>query len=379
MGHGKWSDDGFLDSLRRQGDPLADGAVLRLMAHREVRAVNEIFKTLRADDDPIPADAPEPFREFVEATRELPPGADLDRLARGGQVFLKHAASAAVAMLASSLPRGYAAPCLCEILSISRDLQKHPYQRLMGVVQLLVNVSNPGAFAVDGKAVVTAQKLRLLHAGVRTMVPRFRPGYEERHGVPVNHEDMLATIMGFSYLVIEGIQRLGLPLSEAEAEDYYFLWYVYARMMGIPDEYVPTNMAEAGEFYDLYVRRHDTGPVENPYGVVLTRDNLDMMKSLIPKLLRFFGFGAAPAIAMAELMTPQELARVGMRPIAGHRVIRAVFHLALRLVQGAEEALPFSSRLASVIFQDMIDTSRRGEVTFCIPTTLFALRGRALE
>ena len=378
MGHGKWSDDGFLDSLRRQGDPLADEAVLRLMAHREVRAVNEIFKTLRADDDPIPADAPEPFREFVEATRELPPGADLGRLARGGHVFLKHASSAAVAMLASSLPRGYAAPCLCEILSISRDLQKHPYQRLMGVVQLLVNVSNPGAFEADGKAVVTAQKLRLLHAGVRTLVPRFRPGYEERHGVPVNHEDMLATIMGFSYLVIEGIRRLGLPLSEAEAEDYYYLWYVYAQMMGIPEEYVPATVAEAGEFYGSYVRRHDSGPAENPYGMVLTQDNLDMMKSLVPRLLRFFGFGIAPAIAMAELMTPQELARVGMRPLAGHRVIRAVFHLALRLVQGAE-ALPFSSRLAAVIFQDMIDTSRGGEVTFCIPTTMIALRGRALE
>lgn len=378
MGHGKWSDDGFLDSLRRQGDPLADEAVARLMADREVRAVNEIFKTLRADDDPIPADAPEPFREFVEATKELPPGADLDRLARGGHVFLKHASSAAVAMLASSLPRGYAAPCLCEILSISRDLQKHPYQRLMGVVQLLVNVSNPGAFEADGKAVVTAQKLRLLHAGVRTMVPRFRPGYQERHGVPVNHEDMLATIMGFSYLVIEGIRRLGLPLSETEAEDYYYLWYVYALMMGIPEEYVPPTLAEAGEFYASYVRRHDTGPVENPYGVVLTKDNLDMMKSLVPRLLRFFGFGAAPAIAMAELMTPEELARVGMRPIPGHRVIRAVFHLALGLVQGAE-TLPFSSRLASVIFQDMIDTSRGGEVTFCVPTTLIALRGRALE
>jgi uncharacterized protein (DUF2236 family) len=379
MGHGKWSDDGFLDNLRRQGDPLADEAVRLLMAQHEVRAVNEIFKTLRADDDPIPADAPEPFREFVDATRDLPPGADLGRLSRGGHVFLKHASSAAMAMLASSLPRGYAAPCLCEILSISRDLQKHPYQRLMGVIQLLVNVSNPGSFEAHGKAVVTAQKLRLLHAGVRTMVPRFRPGYDERHGVPVNHEDMLATIMAFSYLVIVGIRRLELPLPEAEAEDYHYLWWVYAQMMGIPEEYVPATLAEAGEFYDSYVRRHDTGPAENPYGLVLTQDNLDMMKSLIPKPLRLLGFGAAPAIAMAELMTPQELARVGVRPIAGRRVIRAVFHLALRLVQGAEEALPFSSRLASVIFQDMIDTSRGGEVTFCIPVTLFQLRGRALE
>lgn len=378
MGHGRWSDDGFLDGLRRQGDPLADEAVRRLMAQHEVRAVNQIFKTLRADDDPIPADAPEPFREFVEATRELPPGADLDRLARGGHVFLKHASSAAVVMLASSLPRGYAAPCLCEVLSISRDLQKHPYLRLMGVIQLLVNVSNPGSFEPHGKAVLTAQKLRLLHAGVRTMVPRFRPGYEERFGVPVNHEDMLATIMAFSYLVIAGIRRLGLPLPDAEAEDYYHLWWAYAQMMGIPEEYVPATLAEAGEFYDAYVRRHDTGPAENPYGLVLTQDNVDMMKSLIPKPLRLLGFGAAPAIAMAEVMTPRELARVGMRPIAGHRVIRAVFHLALRLAQGAEK-LPFSSHLASVIFQDMIDTSRGGEVTFCIPVTLFQLRGRALE
>lgn len=377
MGPGRWSDDGFLDSLRRQEDPLADQAVARLKELHEVSAVSEIFRTLRADGEPLPADAPAPFLEFVAATRDLPPGVDRDRLARGGQVFLTHALSAAVAMLASSLPRGYAAPCLCEILSISRDLQKHPYQRLMGVVQLLVNVSRPGSFEADGKAIVTAQKVRLLHAGVRTLVPRFRKDYEKRYGKPVNHEDMLATIMGFSYLVIEGIRRLGLPLFE-EAEDYYYLWYVYARMMGIPEESVPPTVADAGEFYASYVRRHDTFPEENERGVVLARDNLDMMTSLIPKPLRLVGFGAAPAIAMAELMTPLELARVGIRPVTGHRAIRAVFNLGLRLVQG-QGALPFSSRLAFVILRDMIDISRDGQVTFTIPVTLADLRGQAME
>jgi len=112
--------------------------------------------------------------------------------------------------------------------------------------------------------------------------------------------------------------------------------------------------------------------------VVLTQDNLDMMKSFIPKPLRFVGFGFAPEIAMAELMTPGELARVGVRPITGHRVIRVVFNLGLRLALGVED-LPFSSRLASMIFQHMIDTSRAGEVTFFIPTTRISLRGRALE
>jgi hypothetical protein len=386
MGHPKWSDDRFLDSLRQQGDPQADLAVRRLMEEREVHAINEIFKTLRADDAPIPADAPAPFRELVEATRALPSWADRSRLARGGEVFLKHASSAAVVMLASSLPRGYAAPCLCRILSISRDLQTHPYQRLMGVIQLLVNVSSKGAFELDGKAVVTAQKLRLLHAGVRTLVPRFRPGYEKEFGVPVNHEDMLATIMAFSYLVIEGIQRLGLHLSDAEAEDYYYLWRVYAQMMGIhpegkpdDDSYIPATVEEAGAFYDAYVRRQDTGPADNPYGLVLTQDNLDMMGDLIPKPLRLLGLGMAPRLAMSELMDPVEMARVGVQPLPGHGLLRAVFGLVLRASQGFLDAVPFSTRLATLIFQDMIDTSRAGEVEFCIPVSLATLRSTSLE
>lgn len=384
MGHGKWSDDRFLDGLRGQGDPQADAAVHRLMAEREVRAVNEIFKTLRADGDPLPDDAPEPFREFLAATGRLPSWVDAERLDRGGHVFFKHAVSAAVVMLASSLPRGYAAPCLCAVLSISRDLQKHPYLRLLGVVQLLVNVAGRGAFQHGGRAVLTAQKLRLLHAGVRTLVPRFRPGYREKHGVPVNHEDMLATIMGFSYLVIDGIRRMGLHLSDADAEDYYYLWRVYAQMMGIhpegspeDDSYIPASVAEAGEFYASYVRRQDTGPAENPYGVVLTRDNLEMMRDLIPKPLRLLGFGYAPAIAMTELMSAEELARVGVRPATGHRVVKLVFDLGLRLAQMGE-ALPFSSRLAALMFQHMIDVSRDGEVTFTIPVTLSGLRGSSL-
>lgn len=386
MGHPKWSDDRFLDSLRQQGDPQADLAVRRLMEERDVRTVNEIFKTLRADDAPIPDDAPAPFREFVEATRQLPSWTDRGRLARGGQVFLKHAFSSAVVMLASSLPRGYAAPCLCQILSISRDLATHPYQRLMGVIQLLVNVSKKGAFEPDGEAVITAQKLRLLHAGVRTVVPRFRPGYPERFGVPVNHEDMLATIMGFSYLVIEGLQRLGLPLSDAEAEDLYYVWRVYARMMGIhpegqpdDDSYIPATVEEAGQFYASYVRRQDTGPAENPYGLVLTQDNLAMMRDLIPKPLLWLGLRLAPRLAVSELMTPVELARVGVRPVVGHGVLRAVFGLVLRLAQGFLDVAPFSTRLATLIFQDMIDTSREGEVEFCIPVTLTTLRSSNLE
>src|SRR5690242_1860996 len=117
MSSGKWSDDQFLDSLRQLGDPEADRAVESLIATHGVMAANLTFRTLKADDSPLPPDAPEPFREFMAATDRLPAGIDEARLARGGQVFLRHACSAAMVLMASSLPRGYSAPCLCEILS----------------------------------------------------------------------------------------------------------------------------------------------------------------------------------------------------------------------------------------------------------------------
>ena len=73
-------------------------------------------------------------------------------------------------------------------------------------------------------------------------------------GAPVNQEDRLATIMGFSYLLIDGIHRLGLPLQDEEAEDLYYLWHVFARLMGIRPEagphdasYIPPTIADAGD------------------------------------------------------------------------------------------------------------------------------------
>ena len=289
MANGKWSDDAFLDSLRRQGDPQADEAVARLIADGGTQAVGPIFRMLQANDTPLPADAPQPLKDFMAASAGLPPDIDRTRLTRGCAVFLRNALPSVVVLLASSLPRGYAAPCLCEILSISRDLESHPFERLMGVVQLLVNISTPDAFEPDGRAIVTAQKLRLLHAGVRTMVARFRPRYQEKFGVPVNHEDMLATIMGFSYLVIEGIRRLGLPLQRQEAEDLYYLWRIFALLMGIhpdgrphDDSLIPATLAEAASSTPPMCGATTRMPAENPYGVVLTQDNLKMMEAPAP-------------------------------------------------------------------------------------------------
>ncbi len=379
---GKWSDDRFLDSLRQIGDPVADEAIARLMAGRQTADVGIIFRMMRANDDVLPADAPQAYKDFAAASPGLPPDLDFARLQRGGAAFYRNALPSVIAMLASSLPRGYAAPCIGEILSISRDLERHPYSRLMGVVQLLINISDGDAFQPQGRARATAQKLRLLHAGVRAIAPRYRPLYREQYGVPVNLEDMLATIMGFSYLVVDGVDKLGVPLTRQEADDNYYLWRTFALMVGIhppgrPHDwsYIPETLADAAEFYASFARRHDAPAERNPYGVLLTQDNLQMMRQLIAAPMTLLGMRLAPRVWMAEMMTVEQLALVGMRPLVGHALIRAVLARILSASRSIGHRWVFAI-LARDILQGMVDLNRGGEATFSIPFDRLGLQGK---
>jgi hypothetical protein len=387
MADPKWADDRFLDDLRRQTDSLADQAVASFLETRSLREINYIFQMMRSDDQAVLAGAPAAFQDFVRQTEALPPDLDRARLDRAAEVFLRHAAAACVVLLASSLPNGYAAPCLTHILMISRDLQKEPFKRLMGVLQMIVNVTARDAFVPGGLAVVTAQKLRLLHAGVRAIVPHYRPGYAEQFGPPVNHEDMLATLMAFSYLVIDGLRKLDLGLTDEEAEDYYYLWRVYAVLMGIhppgapfDDSLVPRNVEEAALFYASYVRRQYTGAEDNPGGVVLAQENLDMMVSLLPRPLRHTELHLAPQIVMEELLGPEGMARVGLAPVAGHELLRKAFSVCLAAEQDVASVAPCGlvESLGRHLFATMIDTSRGGPVQFIVPGSVADLRSTEL-
>lgn len=375
----KWSDDRFLDQLKNQSDELADRTVRRLIEDHGMQQIGRIFQQMRSDDSQMPADAPEPLREFIAQTSALPPNADV-ALLDSKDALLPYGPAACLVMLASSMPRGYAAPRITEILTISDDLDTHPFKRLMGVLQLLVNVGGAGSFASGGRAILMAQKMRLLHAGVRHCAGMYRPGYRERFGVPVNHEDMLATLMGFSYLVREGMARLGLPFSEEK----YYRWRIFAQLMGIhppgrpdDDSWIPADYEEAALFYNSFARRHYTGPEENPAGVKLTQVNLDMMVTMVPRGLRLLGFGVVPQLAMTELLSPEDQARVGFTPVSGHPVVKAAMTAALFVLHGLWRFMPpnFLLMASDLINKEMIKVGRGGEVEFTIPTTLADLRG----
>jgi hypothetical protein len=380
----RWSDDAFLDEIRRHVDPEADACVARVFAEGAAAGSAALFRHTTSNDAELPEGSPPALVEFFEATRPLPP-IDLPRVARGEFVWMKNAFPAALVLLAKSLPEGYAAPSFGQVLSFSGDLERHPYRRLLGVLQMVVNVSSPGGFAASGKAITTARKMRLLHAAIRSLVlRRMKPPFDAaRFGPPVNLEDMLATVMGFSYVVIEGLRILGVGLRPDEEEDLYYNWRVFAQLVGIhPDgqpesgDWVPASVAEAAEFYAAFKRRHYVGPEQNPKGVQLAWDNLRMLQDLIPRAWRLVGLGVVPRIYMQDLIGADGCARVKIPPVLGHRLLKGVLLALVRLSHRAIDDVPgrADESVSRLLFQGLINRSWKGEVTFLIPDTLADIR-----
>jgi hypothetical protein len=245
-----------------------------------------------------------------------------------------------------------------------------------------VNVSSCRGFQHGGRAVITAQKLRLLHAGVRFLTRRYRPDYERAYGVPVNLEDMLGTILGFSLLLIQGWRTLGAGVTAQQEEDFFYLWMVFARMMGIhppgqPDstEYLPVNVADAAALYDRYRERHYVDGSVNPDGVALAAANLEMFHRLIPFPLRMLGIGMLPRLCMHQLMGDQACRRLRIPVTPGRPlIVRALLGVHHLITVFGLVHHPDHEHLGLIFFQKLITLSFGGRITYSVPTDVAQLR-----
>jgi len=382
----RWT-DAFLDALRTQGDSLADEYLQKFVADNEIVNIRKVFAEMDSNNEIPPASTFPKLNEFFILTNALPPNIDTKRITRGEMVFQKNAFTGALVLLTKSLPEGYAAPNLSIILNLSGNLRTHPYKRLLSTLQTVINVSTFHGFQPGGHAVITAQKLRLLHAGIRHVTRRYRPAFESQYGVPVNQEDMLGTVMGFSYLVIEGMRTLDIGLTRDEEEDFFYIWRMFSLMMGIhpsdkPDsfEHIPDNVDDARSFYDAYRRRHYVAADKNPDGVALGAANLRMLVDFVPWFLRVFGFGRLPRTYMQELMGAQQCARIAIYPKRADALVRWVL-LHLQHLWKPVELLHANrhERFGVMIFQDMIDRAYGGEVTFTVPMDLKQMKNMINE
>jgi hypothetical protein len=98
-------------------------------------------------------------------------------------------------------------------------------------------------------------------------------------GTPINQEDLAGTRMSFSYVFSEPMRRLGVRVPAKDVEAYLHLWNVIGHLLGVRDELLVHDIADATALVDTIRRRQFEA---SPEGQELTRALLDLMDELTP-------------------------------------------------------------------------------------------------
>ena len=182
--------------------------------------------------------------KFYQRYAKFPSWVDRDQLERGQQVYLAYLPAISLSLYYRSLVPGFSIPHLAHVLKTTGYLappasRKRVLERLMDTGLLLLNVMvsldalEPGT----GEGWKSCLQVRILHAKVRRAIlqrTHKRAWDSHTHGIPINEEDMAATLLAFSINSLVGVEiLLGFPLPRQERLDFLALWRYLGWLLGI--------------------------------------------------------------------------------------------------------------------------------------------------
>jgi ER-bound oxygenase mpaB/B'/Rubber oxygenase, catalytic domain len=220
----------------------------------------------------------------------------------GQKVFREHGLKILVILACSSLPAAYAAQKGVRVLH-SRSgstgyFVKNMNRRLMETVQFVIEVfandglaiDANGSLAVQGAAIQSSLRVRLLHAAVRGLIltkldESGQPAWDTKGlGVPANQEDLAGTLMTFSIVVLDGLRKMHAGLTPAEEEAYFEIWKRVGRLLGVT--MIPQTVKDGKKLTEEIRSRQVDGPIregnKNPDGSEMTKNLLDFLREQLP-------------------------------------------------------------------------------------------------
>ncbi len=277
-----WTNE-ILDEARGQGDSVADPVVAELFRDGDIGAVNQLMRTLVVDDGLPSERLPAVVRDYLARTA-APPDIESAQMQLAQEVFGVVGPEILAVLGFYSLPADYAAKKGVQVLYRTGRLITNPTRRVFETTQMVVDVMAAGGLGPEGRGLRSAQKVRLMHAAVRHLMTHDPQNpWDPALGTPVNQEDLAGTLMSFSFLVLDGLQRLGAKLSQADRDAYFAAWMSVGRVMGIKDELIPNDLEEGRALTQLIHERQVAG---SPEGVALAHALVEGYQGLLPLLLK---------------------------------------------------------------------------------------------
>ena len=368
MARRRWTDT-FLDEMREVGDPPADAVVEAIFDDGEVEAVNRLMKTLVRNDGMPSKKLPVVVSDYLASTDDLPSWADPERIARGGRFFEVHGPVCVMALACASLPQCYASRRGVQVLSMTERLESNPVRRVGETAQLVLDAMAHGGLEGRGKGIRDAQKVRLMHAAIRRLVST-SDAFDPEWGTPVNQEDLAGTLLAFSIVVLEAIEKLGTTVSDEDADAYFHSWNCVGHVLGIDRRLICDTLDDGRALRDRIVERNWEAC---PEGRAMTKALIDAMEHMTPGSI-FDGFPAY----VVRFLGGDELADIlGVRSRDWTALLGGPLRLLTRESDRADDLIPGVAAISGHFSRRLLEgfswTVRGGErAPFDVPTELAA-------
>jgi hypothetical protein len=115
-----------------------------------------------------------------------------------------------------------------------------------------------------------------MHAAIRRYLLDTGKWDSKKLGMPINQEDMAGTLMTFSVVTLEAIDKLGVRVSEDEGEAWLHYWKVVGSILGVHPDLLPTDVRDGKLLMDAI---RDRQWAESTAGKRLIRPLIEMMES----------------------------------------------------------------------------------------------------
>ena len=132
--------------------------------------VNDLFDVMQVNSDVVPDHFPDYLKDYFSLRKDLPEWADQKKIKLGQKLFAEYGSEMCMMLFCKALPQCYACAKGVQVMyKTERFVEKKDgsfdsfTRRLVETAQFVINVMAEGGFEPDGKGIVTAQKISLIH------------------------------------------------------------------------------------------------------------------------------------------------------------------------------------------------------------------------
>jgi len=233
--------DHYLQQFRKVGDPLMDKIFSlardeKIMSKVTVNYMQQAFDSRKDQRSPTQQAMSDYYAHYSQA----PSWVDFAQLQRGMDVFFKYLPAIGTSLFFKALLTGFSFPGISEVLKetayFNGNQSGTSTRRLIDTITYVTtNMMSAESLKPQGQCWKWGLEIRAIHGKVRhRLLNNKRNVWDtEKHGVPINPEDLAATLLGFSHAAVQGLDWILPVMTPTDKADYLSLWRYLGWLIGI--------------------------------------------------------------------------------------------------------------------------------------------------